>query len=62
VFSILLERASISREESYRVFNMGIGLVLVCDRKYATEIEGLVKGARVVGEVNQATGEQRVTL
>ncbi len=62
VFSILLKRTSISREETYRVFNMGLGLVLVCDRKYATEIEALVHGARVVGEVYQATGEQRVTL
>tara|TARA_B100000809_G_scaffold262522_1_gene313672 strand:+ start:613 stop:1626 length:1014 start_codon:yes stop_codon:yes gene_type:complete len=62
VFSILLERTSISREETYRVFNMGLGLVLVCDRKHATEIEALVQGARVVGEVYQATGEQRVTL
>jgi phosphoribosylformylglycinamidine cyclo-ligase len=62
VFSILLERTSISREETYRVFNMGLGLVLVCDRKYATEIEALVEGARVVGEVYPATGENRVTL
>ena len=62
VFSFLLERMNISRDESYRVFNMGLGLVLICDRKNAAEIEALVPGARVVGEVSPATGEQRVTL
>ena len=62
VFSFLLERMNISRDESYRVFNMGLGLVLACDRKIAAEIEFLVPGARVVGEVSPAAGEQRVTL
>jgi phosphoribosylformylglycinamidine cyclo-ligase len=62
VFSFLLERMDISRDETYRVFNMGLGLVLICDRKNATEIEALVPGARVVGEVSPAAGEQRVTL
>ena len=62
VFSFLLERMTISRDEAYRVFNMGLGLVLICDRKNATEIEALVPGARVVGEVYPAVGEQLVTL
>jgi phosphoribosylformylglycinamidine cyclo-ligase len=62
VFSFLLERMNISRDESYRVFNMGLGLVLICDRKDAAELESLVPGARVVGEVSPATEERRVTL
>jgi phosphoribosylaminoimidazole (AIR) synthetase len=53
---------NISRDESYRVFNMGLGLVLICDRKDAAELESLVPGARVVGEVSPATEERRVTL
>ncbi len=62
IFSFLLERSGVSRDEAYRVFNMGLGLVLVCDREQATEIKALAPGARVVGEVSPATGEQRVIL
>ena len=51
-----------SRDEMYRVFNMGLGMVLVCDRSQAEEIGSLVPEARVVGEVVQASGEGRVTV
>ncbi len=62
IFSILLEHSNVSRDEMYRVFNMGLGLVLVCDQKQAMEIVSLVQGARVVGEVSPAINEQRVVL
>ena len=62
VFSVLQERSHVSRDEMYRVFNMGLGMVLVCDRSQAEEIGSLVPEARVVGEVVQASGEGRVTV
>ena len=62
VFRILQQRGNVAREEMYRVFNMGLGLVLVCERSRAGEISSLVPGASVVGEVVAATGDQRVVL
>jgi phosphoribosylformylglycinamidine cyclo-ligase len=62
VFTILQERSNLARDEMYRVFNMGLGLILVCDPARAAEIVSRVPEARVVGEVVAATGDRRVAL
>lgn len=38
LFSVLQEAGRIEREEMYRVFNMGIGLVLVCSQEHAPPV------------------------
>jgi len=62
IFTLLQEWSTVSREEMYRVFNMGLGMVLVCDRPRADEVVSLVEGARVVGSVINETGGDRVIL
>ena len=62
VFTVLQEMSNITRDEMYRVFNMGLGMVLVCERSKADEITALVPEARVVGEVTRSTDERRVVL
>ena len=52
----------VSRDEMYRVFNMGLGMVLACDRDRASEVLSALPDALVVGEVAPDTGEGRVTL
>ena len=62
IFTLLQERAAISREEMYRVFNMGIGMALVCD---ATEVDAVlasVPNAEVVGEVMPDNSGERVSI
>ena len=60
IFTVIQERSDVERDEMYRVFNMGLGMVLVCERSRAEEIASLVPEARVVGEVVAAAGERRV--
>ena len=62
IFMVLQERSNISREEMYRVFNMGLGMVLACDRSNADEVLASVPESRVVGEVTATTDDQRVAL
>jgi phosphoribosylformylglycinamidine cyclo-ligase len=62
IFSILQEQSEVSREEMYRVFNMGLGMVLVSDASRVGEIIALAPEARVVGEVVPSTDETRVVL
>ena len=62
IYSVLGELTSIPTEEMYRVFNMGLGMVLVCEEARVDEIIALVPEATVVGEIVPATGECRVTL
>ncbi|MCY4581093.1 MAG: phosphoribosylformylglycinamidine cyclo-ligase, partial [Chloroflexi bacterium] len=62
IFTLLQERAAISREEMYRVFNMGIGMALVCD---ATEVDGVlasVPNADLVGTVTGDANGERVSV
>ena len=62
IFTVLQERSNISREEMYRVFNMGLGMVLVCSLADADRVLASVPESRVVGEVTETTGDQRVAL
>lgn len=62
VFTFLQERGNVAAVEMYRVFNMGLGMVMVCGPDRAAEVEALVPGSRSVGEVVRATGDHRVTV
>ena len=62
IFSLLQEMGNVSRDEMYRVFNMGLGMVLVCDEAQAAEIASLAPEATVVGEVVRPSDERRVVL
>ena len=59
VFSVIQEVGHVSRDEMYRVFNMGLGMVLVSDPSRVEEISGLAKESRVVGEVVRSEHEGR---
>ena len=54
--------SDIPRDEMYRVFNMGLGMVLVCERGAVAEVTALAPGALVVGEVAPSGGAERVVL
>ena len=62
IFIQIQEDGGISRDEMYRVFNMGLGMVLTCDRSRASDVLAQVPGALQVGEVTPDTGEGRVIL
>ena len=62
IFTLLQERALISREEMYRVFNMGIGMTLICDPSDADAILNDIPTAEVVGSIQPAANDQRVSI
>ena len=62
IFSFVQERGNIPRDEMYRVFNMGLGMVLVCEQSRSSEVMALVPEARVVGGVVRTIDERRVIL
>ena len=61
IFTLLQERAAISRDEMYRVFNMGIGMALVCDASQTDAILASVPDAELVGEVTAARPLHRLS-
>jgi phosphoribosylaminoimidazole (AIR) synthetase len=46
----------------YRVFNMGIGMVLVCSPDNADQLTKALPEAHIVGEVVKQKGEERVVI
>ena len=51
IFIQIQEDGGISRDEMYRVFNMGLGMVLACERSRVNDVLAQVPGALEVGNV-----------
>ena len=62
VFPWLQQLGDVNEPEMYRVFNMGIGMVVVCSPKDASRITKALPEARIVGEVVKLSGETRVII
>ena len=62
IFPQIQEDGGISTNEMYRVFNMGLGMVLACDRERVNQVLELVEGSLVVGEVAPDQDTARVIL
>ena len=62
IFTQIQEDGGISTDEMYRVFNMGLGMVLACAQDRAPEVLELIPGALEVGDVVEDTGGGRVIL
>ena len=62
IFRLLQERGRVEEAEMYRVFNMGVGMVLVVAPEALATVQAAVPEARVVGEVVVGAGDPTVEL
>lgn len=62
LFELIQHKGGISRNEMYRVFNMGIGMTVFCDSADAGTFLEALPGAACIGEVVKTTGEDRIIL
>jgi phosphoribosylformylglycinamidine cyclo-ligase len=62
IFDLIKRRGDIGNAEMYRVFNMGIGMVLVCAGQSVDEIKSILPDARIVGKVIEASAEERLII
>ena len=64
IFDLLQEGGGISDGEMYRVFNMGIGMVLIVDPKSVSAIQKITAKAGVksylIGEIRKGKGDVRI--
>ncbi|MDZ7837448.1 MAG: phosphoribosylformylglycinamidine cyclo-ligase [Actinomycetota bacterium] len=64
VFKFLMDSADLDKKEMYRVFNMGIGLVLIVDKSYLGRIKSIAKstGDTVynIGCIGKGTGKVKI--
>ena len=52
LFKLIQNKGKIEINEMYSVYNMGIGMILVCDKKYVSKINSLLKDSFIIGFVS----------
>ncbi len=62
IFKLIQRQGNIEEAEMYRVFNMGIGMVLICSPEQVTKLTAALPQAKVIGEVTQAGRQERVII
>ena len=62
IFQLIQQRGNVDQPEMYRVFNMGIGMVLIGSRDNADQLTKTLPEAKIVGEVVKQAGEARVII
>jgi len=62
IFKLIQEKGNVEEAEMYRVFNMGIGMVLICSSQAVTKLTMALSQAKVIGEVIKAKREKKVII
>jgi phosphoribosylformylglycinamidine cyclo-ligase len=62
IFNLIQEKGNIEEAEMYQVFNMGIGMTIICSSQGAMKISKALPQARVIGEIVKAKNEGRVII
>ena len=59
IFSVLRERSGLAKDELYRTFNMGVGMVVVTDQaqRLIKELEIMGEKCWIMGEVKKGNGQ-----
>jgi len=62
IFTLMQKKGNVDTREMYRVFNMGIGMAVICAPENVKKLVKALPGAAVIGEVVKQKGEARVII
>jgi len=62
IFKLIQKQGDIEEAEMYRVFNMGIGMTIMCSPQQVTKLTAALPQVKVIGEVVKAKGKERVII
>jgi len=62
IFQLIQQRGNVDQQEIYHVFNMGIGMVLICSPDNADQLTKALPESHIVGKVVEQRGEERVII
>ncbi len=62
IFQFIQKRGNVDINEMYRVFNMGIGMVVICSPESVSQLTKQLPEAKVIGEVVKQAGKTRVVI
>lgn len=62
IFKLIQDRGNVDPDEMFRVFNMGIGMALICAPENAAPLIRKLSGAKLIGEVTRQEKKARVVI
>ena len=62
IFNLIQEQGKISDAEMFRVFNMGVGMVAVCDSDGVEAVKTAAPDSVVIGQITERTGDEQVNI
>ncbi len=66
IFNFLCEKGNVSFKERYRVFNMGIGMVLIIDKNHLSRVEKILNNMNekyyLIGQVVKKKGNRKIII
>jgi len=62
IFQLIQQQGNVAQDEMYRVFNMGIGMVVICSPDDVGQLTKAIPEAKVIGKVVKQMGEARVII
>lgn len=62
IFRLIQQKGNIADSEMYRVFNMGVGMVIICSPEDVAEIARSIPEATQSGRIVEQQGNQRVII
>jgi len=62
IFQLIQREGKVARDEMYHVFNMGIGMVVVCSKSDADQLMAQLPEAKIIGEVVKGVGDKKVVI
>ena len=62
IFQLIQKQGNVDQQEMYRVFNMGIGMVVICSPDNTDQLTKALPDVHVIGKVVEQRGEERVVI
>jgi phosphoribosylformylglycinamidine cyclo-ligase len=62
IFRLIQERGNVETREMYRVFNMGIGMIIVCSPENEARLKRRIPNSKVIGKVVKPRGRVRAII
>jgi len=61
IYGLLQKLGNVHEEEMFRTFNMGIGMVVVCDASAANRLLSAISGSSVIGKIVEGDGKVKIS-
>ncbi|MGQ9545774.1 MAG: phosphoribosylformylglycinamidine cyclo-ligase [Dehalococcoidia bacterium] len=62
IFKLIQKVGDVKEPEMYQVFNMGIGMTIVCSPEHVGKIVNILPQAKVIGDIVKREGKERVII